>query len=85
METIVALALGVVVVAVAPTVPVLRDVSKTLVKGGLAVVDKSKEAFSSSSEHWSDLVAEARQEMGEAGTKAAEADTGEVEVTVAES
>jgi len=84
METILGIAAGVVVVAVAPQVPVLRDVSKAVLKGGLAVIDYSKEAFSTTGENWADLVAQARQEMDETGGKPTVIEAGDVEVPVTE-
>ncbi len=84
MEAILGVALGVVVVAVAPQVPVLRDISKAVLKGGLAVVDRSKEAFSTTGENWADLVAQARAEMGEAGGEPVVLESGDVEVAVTE-
>jgi hypothetical protein len=85
MEAILGIALGVVIVVVAPKVPGLRGASKAVVKGGQAVVDRSKEVFSTTGENWADLVAQARQERGAAGSKPAVVDAGEAEVAVSES
>lgn len=85
MEAILGAAVGVLVVAVAPQVPVLRDISKAVLKGGLAVADYSKEAFSTTGENWADLVAQAREEMSAAGSKPTVIEAGDVEVPVSES
>lgn len=70
--------LGIGALLVAPVaLPVLRPLAKGAVKGGLLFVNRAREAAAEVTEQWSDLVAEARAEMGEATSKGAEA----VEIT----
>ncbi|MEZ4864974.1 MAG: DUF5132 domain-containing protein [Caldilineaceae bacterium] len=58
------LLLGVGAVLVAPVaLPVLRPVTKQIIKGGLLVADKVKEYTVETGEKWSDLVAEAKAEV----------------------
>ncbi len=84
METLIGIAIGAIVVAVAPQVPILRGLSKAMVKGSISVVDKTKEVLSTTGENWSDLVAEARSELDESGHQAAKSKSGDVEVVVSE-
>jgi hypothetical protein len=72
---ILALALGVCVVAASPLIPGLRPAAKGIVTGGLAVVDMAKTAAAAASEQWMDLVAEAQAER----TAEAEARAGTLE------
>jgi Protein of unknown function (DUF5132) len=62
---------GIGAVLLAPVViPVVANVgkpfAKTLIKGGIALYEKSKGAFAEIGETWEDMVAEARAEMAEA-------------------
>ena len=59
---VVAIAVGLGLVAVSPFVPGLRPVAKSLVAGGLAVATATKSAATVAGEQWGDLVAEARAE-----------------------
>ncbi len=73
---VVAIAVGLGLVAVAPFVPGLRPVAKSLVAGGLAVAAATKSAATVAGEQWGDLVAEARAEReAEEKAKAAVAET----------
>lgn len=68
--------LGIGAVLAAPVVlPVFRPVAKQMIKGGLFVTDKAREAFSDTAERWGDLIAEARAEMEKpAGEEVVEAE-----------
>lgn len=57
------IALGIGLVLLAPSIPVVRDVAKLAVKSGLAVTDKTKEVVTSTGKHWSDLAAQAETEL----------------------
>ena len=73
---VVAIAVGLGLVAVSPFVPGLRPVAKSLVAGGLAVAAATKSAATTAGEQWGDLVAEARAEReAEEKAKAAVAET----------
>jgi len=56
---------------------VVRPVAKGLIKGGLFVVDSTKELLAEGQERLSDLVAEARAEYYAAGTAATTASAGQ--------
>jgi hypothetical protein len=73
---VVAIAVGLGLVAVSPFVPGLRPVAKSLVAGGLAVAAATKSAATVAGEQWGDLVAEARAEReAEEKAKSAVAET----------
>ena len=73
---VVAIAVGLGIVAVSPFVPGLRPVAKSLVAGGLAVAATAKTAATVAGEQWMDLVAEAKAERSaEEQAKAAVAET----------
>lgn len=73
---VLAIAIGVGLVAVSPFVPGLRPVAKSLVAGGLAVAAGTKAAVSTVGEQWADVVAEAKAERSaEEQAKAAVAET----------
>jgi hypothetical protein len=59
---VVALLVGVGVVALSPVIPALRPAAKAAVAGGIAVADKTKEMVAVTGENWMDLVAEAQAE-----------------------
>jgi hypothetical protein len=62
------LAIGIGAAVVAPAItPVLRPVAKSLLKAGLIAYDQGRVAFAELNEHTSDLVAEARSELADAG------------------
>jgi hypothetical protein len=62
------LAIGVGAAVVAPAItPVLRPIAKSLLKAGLIAYDQGRVAFAELNEQTSDLVAEARSELAEAG------------------
>ncbi len=62
------LAIGIGAAVVAPAItPVLRPIAKSLLKAGLVAYDQGRVAFAELNEHTSDLVAEARSELAEAG------------------
>ncbi|WP_024508596.1 DUF5132 domain-containing protein [Bradyrhizobium sp. ARR65] len=73
------LAIGIGAAVVAPAImPVLRPVAKSLLKAGLVAYDQGRVAFAELNEQTSDLVAEARSELAEAGHSAeAAAEAGE--------
>jgi hypothetical protein len=83
MMEVLGIIIGIGVIAIAPTVPVLRDAAKTVAKGGIVIAEKSKEVLSVTSEHWADLIAEAQAEREAAQDRAAAAEA--VDVTVSES
>jgi Protein of unknown function (DUF5132) len=61
------LAIGIGAAFLAPlALPVLRPVAKTALKAGLVAYDQARVAVAEMNERASDLVAEARSEMGEA-------------------
>lgn len=63
------IALGVGALIVAPVaLPVLRPVTKELVKGGLGLTRKTRSLLAEVGEQWSDLVAEARTDLDHATT-----------------
>ena len=67
------LAIGIGAAVVAPAItPVLRPIAKSLLKAGLIAYDQGRVAFAGLNEQTSDLVAEARSELAEAGHAAAE-------------
>lgn len=75
------LALGVGAVVVAPVaLPVLRPVTKELIKGGIGLTRKTRSLFAEAGEQWSDLVAEARTEL-DTPTPALTNDASEVIIT----
>jgi hypothetical protein len=51
---------------------VLRPIAKSLLKGGLIAYDQGRAAFAELNEQTSNLVAEARSELGKAGHPATE-------------
>ncbi|WP_407175041.1 DUF5132 domain-containing protein [Bradyrhizobium sp. STM 3562] len=62
------LAIGIGAAVVAPVItPVLRPIAKSLLKAGLVAYDQGRVAFAELNEQTSDLVAEARSELAEAG------------------
>jgi Protein of unknown function (DUF5132) len=68
------LAMGIGAAVVAPVIiPVLRPVAKSLLKAGLIAYDQGRVALAEFNEQTSDLVAEARSELAEAGHSAKEA------------
>jgi hypothetical protein len=67
------IALGVGALIVAPVaLPVLRPVTKELVKGGLGLTRKMRSLLAEVGEQWSDLVAEARTDLERPTTERAE-------------
>ncbi len=65
MEPIIGIAVGALVVALSPSVPILRDITKTVVKGGLIIGDMAKGTVESTNKHWADMMAEAHKEVEE--------------------
>ena len=64
------LAIGLGAVVIAPlAIPMLRPLTKTVLKAGLVAYDQARVAMAELNEQASDLVAEARSEMGEAETE----------------
>jgi hypothetical protein len=62
------LAIGIGAAVVAPAIaPVLRPIAKSLLKAGLVAYDQGRVAFAELNEQTSDIVAEARSELAEAG------------------
>jgi hypothetical protein len=60
------LAIGVGAVVLAPlAVPLLRPLTKTVLKAGLVAYDQARVTVAEMNEQASDLIAEARSEMGE--------------------
>lgn len=49
-----------------------KPVAKAVVKRGIMLYEKSKEAIAEASETWEDIIAEARAEVGEERMKSAE-------------
>lgn len=67
------IALGIGALVVAPVaLPVLRPVTKELVKGGLGLTRKTRSLLAEVGEQWSDLVAEARTDLEHTGSAAAD-------------
>jgi hypothetical protein len=62
------LAIGIGAAVVAPAItPVLRPIAKSLLKAGLMAYDQGRVALAEFNEHTSDMLAEARSELAEAG------------------
>lgn len=62
------LAIGIGAAVVAPAItPVLRPIAKSLLKAGLIAYDQGRVALAEFNEHTSDMLAEARAELAEAG------------------
>ena len=59
--------LGVGLILVAPVaLPILRPVTKQVIKTGLGLAGKAQEVVAETREKWGDVVAEAQSEMAEA-------------------
>ncbi len=82
MFEILGIVVGLGIVAISPTVPILRDITKAVVKGGIIAVDTTKEALNASGEHWADLVAEAQAEKPPTNPKRTPASMMEVEIPI---
>jgi predicted flap endonuclease-1-like 5' DNA nuclease len=61
MMELLGIAVGVGLVLLAPKIPVVRDVAKLAVKGGLAVTDMTKEVVTAAGKHRSDSGAQAER------------------------
>ena len=56
------IAIGIGLVLLAPSIPIVRGVAKLAVKGGLTVTDKTKAIVTATGKHWSDLATQAETE-----------------------
>lgn len=73
------IALGVGALIVAPVaLPVLRPVTKELVKGGLGLTRKTRSLLAEVGEQWSDLIAEARTDLERTATNTTDTVTDDV-------